>query len=837
MKNIERILLKKFEASRVVIWCDKKGDLASEYEAVTLPSVEKVEVKNNEFSLQYRILRAESNRKFLLYVMGEAASTGENWLLNLEKTFQTFNGEKCNLIADELSLGEEGLEVVKEHCTFFRDKKRMLSLQKFIANDKSVESLRLGMLSVLTAADGSFENILEILFTEFLDGKCDKFDLIEKCELTQSFWKICQMEYGYLSCEPTLKDFLFRLLKFCYLSDVEDVSAQEFNNSARIFVRHWMESPKYREAYKKASEMVCEGLNLKGDIYGRNLKSLVRCDLFLDIDKRILGEILNLLLKKKITAQEVSRIIRERRYSLWFERVKSIYYAIDIAAQFLQLISENGNNFSVANIEEGFKAYQATYYKIDQLYRQFLFYANVDNQKATFLSDLASVIEKAYLYDYLHNITYSWQYALEHGGVWREWNIPKQNRFFAMDVEPVLANNKKVVVIISDALRYEAAEELTERLNGENRYTATIRAVCSMLPSFTALGMASLLPHDVLTLKAQAKGLVVSADGVSTQGVEGRDKVLKSKYPDAVAVSAKDIMAMNTDEGKAFYRDHRFVYVYHNTIDEVGDDMKSEHKTCEAVETALSEIIALVRHLTSFNASNIIVTADHGFLYQDSELNPAQYITDSEAIDTTKCVKFNRRFVLGNDLEPLDGLSKFSPEDLGFVGDCEIQLAKADGRLRLKGAGSQFVHGGATLQEIVVPVVKINKRRDNDTHSVEIEILPGTNIITAGQLVVKFYQSEVVGGKVLKRTVRVGLYAKDGTLISDEKEVVFDSREADVRDRERMVEVMLNKSADKYNNQHVVLKVLSCEAGTSVYTEYKTQSYMLRRFASLELDF
>lgn len=47
-----------------------------------------------------------------------------------------------------------------------------------------------------------------------------------------------------------------------------------------------------------------------------------------------------------------------------------------------------------------------------------------------------------------------------------------------------------------------------------------------------------------------------------------------------------------------------------------------------------------------------------------------------------------------------------------------MQIPKSINRLRLKGSGSRFVHGGATLQEVVIPVISINKKRQSDVGKV-----------------------------------------------------------------------------------------------------------------------
>ena len=71
MTSTEKILTEKFEQSRIVCWRDKKSELHDEFAALNLPGVEKIEVRNNEFSILYRVLRAEPDTRFLIFTAGE----------------------------------------------------------------------------------------------------------------------------------------------------------------------------------------------------------------------------------------------------------------------------------------------------------------------------------------------------------------------------------------------------------------------------------------------------------------------------------------------------------------------------------------------------------------------------------------------------------------------------------------------------------------------------------------------------------------------------------------------------------------------------------------------
>ena len=158
--------------------------------------------------------------------------------------------------------------------------------------------------------------------------------------------------------------------------------------------------------------------------------------------------------------------------------------------------------------------------------------------------------------------------------------------------------------------------------------------------------------------------------------------------------------------------------------------------------------------------------------------------------------------------------------------------------MRKSGAGSQYVHGGLSLQEIVLPVLKINKGRESDTNPVEISILVGASrTITTSQLSIKLYQDTEVSEKIHARTLQLGIYNKDGDLISDTRTLIFDNDSSNPRDRETHVRLLLRKSADKFNNEDVFLKLEERVSNTSTYKLYKQEKYLLKRSFTNDFDF
>jgi hypothetical protein len=181
-------------------------------------------------------------------------------------------------------------------------------------------------------------------------------------------------------------------------------------------------------------------------------------------------------------------------------------------------------------------------------------------------------------------------------------------------------------------------------------------------------------------------------------------------------------MQLGRDESRALVRDHDVVYVYHNLIDKTGDTRDTEERVFAAAEETLEELIRIIKKLTNANANNVLVTADHGFIYQNRAIGRERFLMRAQGDD----------FVPGSPLCAGNGAAEttvsfktFTPEQLGsgrHGGGADSEVHQP---LRLKGSGSRFVHGGATLQEVVIPVLSINKKRQSDVSRVEVEIIGG----------------------------------------------------------------------------------------------------------------
>jgi hypothetical protein len=226
------------------------------------------------------------------------------------------------------------------------------------------------------------------------------------------------------------------------------------------------------------------------------------------------------------------------------------------------------------------------------------------------------------------------------------------------------------------------------------------------------------------------------------------------------------------------------------------------------------------------------VTADHGFLYQDRPLDASQYVADEECIFRANVCK--NRFVLGWPLSESQVLANYKSEQLGLEPSVDVRVAKGIMRMHKQGSGVKYVHGGASLQEIVVPVVEIQHVRSNraDVVPVDAEILvDGAGRITTNRFNVSVYQAAPVGEEFSKRIVRLSLRSQHGDLLSDEVQLVLDSEAETVQDRTKSTMLTLNHAANTMGSGSVILKMETGKErgnGRVDYDVYKEKPMTLR---------
>lgn len=826
--KVQSALEKLFQQHRLVFWYDDKSEMTGLFESLQIQEVEKVVIENNEFTLKHRLLIEQPFKKFLIYQSKEKPSDNDNWLLDLLVSNYEFHTDPSSLYLQDLDLPPEFKSLIQQHEEFFSNEKRISDLKALLETDDMESSIRLKMMSVICLCDPDWEKVLYSLFSEILIGKKDKYSSIEKYDLSNFLWKSIESKYGYKSLNPSLKDFLIRLLQDNFIRSIRD-GKPELNREAFLFINRWKENTGAQKTFSDWSLKLEMDLDVENIINGMSIERLLDADTYSVIDKKIIKEIRDHIVKETFPNYSTQELIEKRKVKFFFSDYSQIYNALSYASFLLDEIKKI--NLTIQNPGDGFEKYEKNWYKIDQLYRKYI-YSSEQAKHQNILKDLTIKIEKAYGNSFLLKLGNNWQLAIDKLQNWKIDNVVSQKQFYTQWIIPYTDKGNRVFVIISDALRFESAAELREIILQEDRYTAVLNAVLGSIPSYTQLGMASLLPQSKLTF--DEKSDVVYADGISTQGTSNRTKVLQSRHSGSIAISAEDFLKMNAkSEGRDFIKPYNVIYIYSNHIDKIGDDKTSEGKVFEATKMEIDNLMRIMRHINNMNGYNMIVTSDHGYLYQHNRLEETDF---TEFTPEGNIYKSSRRFVLGTDLSANSSVQKWTGAEVGFSDNTEVVIPKSINRIRIQGAGSRFVHGGASLQEIVIPVLEINKARISDIEQIEIDIISNTSNISSNTFAVNFYQKQPIGDKMQPRQIKAGFYTNSGQIISDIATLIFNSMDSDSKSREKIQKFNFTSEASKYNGQDIYLKLEEQIEGTNQFKIYKKFTYKMLISFSSEFD-
>jgi uncharacterized protein (TIGR02687 family) len=318
--------------------------------------------------------------------------------------------------------------------------------------------------------------------------------------------------------------------------------------------------------------------------------------------------------------------------------------------------------------------------------------------------------------------------------------------------------------------------------------------------------MAVLLPHKAITIDEDYK---VYVDGISSEGTDNRNKILKDYSQESIAIQFEDVIEMKRDDFRKTFGGKELIYIYHNAIDARGDHDKTEREVFDAVEEAFEELKVLINNLVNnVTATNIIITADHGFIYKRGNLIESDKVAKGSIEDAYG----NRRFVLSTKPLELEGTLLFSMEYLlGPDTNLNFITPRGVNRFKVQGAGANYVHGGTSMQEIIIPVVRFkndrSKNSKNEVKKVDVKLTSITRKITNTISYLEFFQTEKIEDKRVPLRLKVYFADEDGNRISNENIIIADSKSETYEERSfREKFVLKNRKYDKTKKYYLIME-------------------------------
>jgi hypothetical protein len=217
-------------------------------------------------------------------------------------------------------------------------------------------------------------------------------------------------------------------------------------------------------------------------------------------------------------------------------------------------------------------------------------------------------------------------------------------------------------------------------------------------------------------------------------------------------------MEMSQTEAREFFKS-QIVYVYHDVIDSIGHKRASEKQTLSSIETgAIPELKKLIKFLHStVNISRVFITADHGFIYNDRSIAEKEFepsIPGDAMIETLK----NRHGFLDKPTTLESGYCIPFNKVNKIKSDKYVIIPDGVNRYHRQGAGGQFVHGGGSLQELVVPVIESHSKKTKAIPKVKPVLLTPSLAVVSNSLSIQLLQENPISNSEKECTVVIGLF-------------------------------------------------------------------------------
>ena len=835
------------EKKRIVFWYDADKEFEEELASIAVDGVTLLRIdEHGALDLKIRLEVQDPKGKYILYAPYAEPAPEVDWLFDIRLYSYFFQADQTSIHMRELNLDRQSLRPhLKKRRAFLKNKERLNRLKKWIQTDDREDDIDMKMLAVIIKADQPhpFQILMRLLAaycqkSQYLvDEPPQVWSQIKKMGLIDAFWKMVAMTFGYIpSDNPSINDFLIRLfvtdlsvgLKSELPASLSHFAIENRTNidNCAVFLSQWRTHTEYFRYYNFIAAHFANKLKIDEVLFAVAFESLLNVMTFETVERRIVSA-----LKDRVghdldaDYEPIKEIISQRLDGYWatttlgedqkYNLYRLAYKAIGDAIRLFELRKQYDTGFSYPSAKKMFEAYASELFLFDQQYRTFHERADIcDMAGLDVLKSLKERIESCYSGWFMGHLALTWDDFLKKDAtdcLMKQWKLPSvinQHDFFRRHIAPTIeqSDRNRMFVIISDAFRFEAAEALTRKINGKYRLRADLTPMLGVLPSYTALGMAALLPHRSLDFKDDIS-TALTVDEKPCGSMDQRKAILEGYS--GTAVKADDLMSMNKAGGREFVKPYRVIYIYHDRIDAIGDKAVSESNTFAAVRQTLDELYALVSFIiNSLNGTRVVITADHGFVYQEKAPEPIDKST--LGFDFPDAAKTHKRFIMGKNLEGpeklISGNTKITAHtknDMAFV------LPSGTNRYNFVG-GARFFHGGATLQEVVVPVITVSEMKGkhiqkSQVRQVGVSPLGSVKKLVTNRPVYKLIQTDPVSERMHPITLKVSL--RDGNdLISNEETITFDSQSSSMDDRQKSVKLRL--MAGTYDNKKEYALVL-----------------------------
>lgn len=804
--EIQQRLLRLFEQSPIVIWNDPDAEFADQIGGLELPGVTFLsDTDGDRFFLKRAVNELTPEARLLVYRTGDS-NEGANWLADVCAYAPSFSADASSVMLDELGADDtpEMRAALREFFAYLRRRGAAGRVREVAASLRTPNDLAVAVMAAALGAGspaGADRVMLTFVTAAQAGGARAPLDRLERAGATSAFRQMLRDCLGFTGEAGRDGELASHVLLASLDGRADDASQQ--NRRAYDLVRQWerlaMADDGTRLGLWDAARAAEAAGHLDERLAALQSPELVGAGPFPLVDEILVRRAAETL-GHEGDCEEVAQLVELRRSGVWGGSFSACYEALLAALEMRRFQGAHRGGFARATAREAWDAYAGEWHQMDRAYRRFHeAYATLRLEGGPCeetVHELSERLEGVYRRWFLRELSTAWETAsaqeLSQSG--RFDGVPQQTGFYLSQVDGLIGRSRCVWVIISDAMRFEVGAELADRLERETQGRVELSSMQAVFPSITKCGMAALLPHsryrlgEAPTASGTGSTLAVTVDDMSARGTEERGEVIRSflgtYHPGVrgIALQASPFLKLSREERREAVGDASLVYLYHNRIDAVGDEATTEDDVFRACAEAVRELGTLVGLLVrEFRATDVIVTADHGFTYTYEALSETDKVPVSEI--SGPVVEAGKRYVIGHTGMRSDSLL---PVSLAGVSDGALSGLAPRELIRIKraGGGENYVHGGVSLQELCVPVLRFHNFRagskgyEKRTRT-EVSLVSELKTITNLSFAFDVLQTTPAVGKTLPASYELFVREHSGRKVTDAQTVIADRADAD----------------------------------------------------------
>ena len=800
---------------KIIFWYDPKQSYTDFINELELDNTEIIKYDNNSFWIRYHIEKEELNKNIIIYLPFERKKGIDNDLLDLETANSDllFNPDSTTMLLKNLDLTESERTVIKKYTKFFNNQKRQKEFKSFDIEEKNSDNIDLIITAILLNIKSISEDeiLKEVLKCYFEDQK--RYEELFKFGSEEFVLSLFNTTFGTSINSYEELPGVYKSLIFTYfatsLKDIKKVSRYskylltDKATNVSVFINNLMRDKITKKCSEKLSKEVEKEFGIDELLNSMDIDDYILSDAFENIDLYIINNIVDKLVNGIGEYNIYKNYIDTRENKYWFEKLSNEYNLLKVAIGFFKKIDNIKDSIKIVDFDRFAKNYADNLSEVDTLYRKaYFFFDSVENRDL--FINLKNKIENIYVNNFMSELSIKWSDTIENMSRYDSNRMVLQKDFYKKYIKPFNDKKDRIIVIISDAFRYECAKELNEKLK-QFASKSDITYMQGLVPSYTKLGMAALLPNKELSRVKASDDILV--DGQVSSSIKDREILLQKENPDSIAIKYDDLYEMTKQEWKKLFSGKKVVYIYHDTIDNAGEH--DENEVFNACDKAINELERLVKDLhTTFSGINAFITADHGFFYKRGKIESYE-----KTSKTTNSTKQKTRYSYSENIIDEEGILSISLDYLFGENSGYVNIPKGNIIFARQGTGVNYIHGGILPQEIIIPVIDFKSTRTmEESKKVGITYSGLSTKITNAITYLEFLQDSNVDENNKPCRYLLHFEDKDGNRISDECTIIANYENTEVKDRFfREKFVFKNKKYDK--NEPYYLVIIDEETG------------------------